>query len=1404
MRKIIAIMETLVIVLGIIIPSLEVVWANEQVAYSGESVEEEYISVSDIFYGYSGVLNNPLFLRKYEGEMQGTLAAVQSEYVNTLEFKASAVFGAVKDATKTSEIIKLYSDNIGLTEFEHSEHLDAANAKFVKELCADEYIDMNDIDTVNKYLKVIEKLASFGEKLETFRINCDSYVENKKSPKTYSDFFDWTFANIKEYCTYIDPDDFETLKTKYSTYFATVTDNLEYTIDAFEFTKGLITSIIMYDLQMEIVHDIVEYADSNSMLYQGMKRYMLQLQAGFITTYGIDMLKEETIGAMAKIMDSLINEKIGDTNKVRVNIVKTALVLISDISMWVFDLSSTDNYFVSTILGQYAYEMYDYVRNKSSVFDGIFISNEIVGYQKCFEYCMVASKLALEEAKGFAKYNDEYDEMFVEESLEKFDGNLYSEYIASLRDTLNKGGKDNYRTQAGNESNYEIINNQYQIAQASDVIEVNKIYLFENQVFTGIELDNSNLNIIEDEKMVINGTVMSNESSLIINKGILEINGDAEISGTEFINEGQLVVYGNLNSKNAKINNSGELTVGKDCIVNSQQNIYNSNVISVYGNMTLQGQSEVFITHDMYMYQTGGQLNVYGDLHLLHNSYIECTDEVVINVKGDITLAPGWGVTANRDCAIRIESGQIHCGGNIIEVDPRESHGIIELGEDVELYASGDILFSSCESCLFEKGKVIMNGEKLQNIKNVTVYNMEVINKNGLGLESDIQVKGKLNMNGNPVVYSDKKILLYNEAELSSGTLYPKLQTVEMKEFDYDIECMELIIEFFDDDVVINKGVNITIYNDFYIGDNNGGYKVLNNGNIYIEGDFFLDYRGDYWNYGLTDIQGALLINPYDSAGWISTADTNYKNYNITYVGGDLIINNAGNIYMMKEEACIYIGGNIKRKSNARKYDFQMGNMVLNGTDTQTISGVDRFGVLEIINESSAGIVFDTEIHVSTLFNHNRNKYTLANEGVGSTFVDYDGDTMNDNVDEYPTVKWGKLELANVDLPEGTYYENKKIELSSRDVDADIYYTLDGSVPSASNGIQYTQPIDIVGVPGEAMEYIVKAIVIKGGMQESEIIEYHYIIELPKLDGPEAPKELAAVSTTDVGIKDGKILGTSNLMEYSMSPDFADVNVCSEGETTNLSAGIYYIRIAETKNTNAGAYVKIEIKEHVHTFSSVWSKDDNSHWHEATCIHTNLKRDILEHIYENYVYNDDATYYTDGTETGRCNCGAENMRVKEGSMLRYTEYEIIQGKNQGITKGEFANIVINTKGDFDKFVNVCIDDKVVNEGNYIVKSDSTIIIFNAQYIRNLPVGRHEIKINFTDGYAIGSVSVELAMEVETDNGALETEANNDELDVEINNETPETGEQSQLRLYVMYIIMFSSAMCCKLAIHKYK
>ena len=62
--------------------------------------------------------------------------------------------------------------------------------------------------------------------------------------------------------------------------------------------------------------------------------------------------------------------------------------------------------------------------------------------------------------------------------------------------------------------------------------------------------------------------------------------------------------------------------------------------------------------------------------------------------------------------------------------------------------------------------------------------------------------------------------------------------------------------------------------------------------------------------------------------------------------------------------------------------------------------------------------------------------------------------------------------------------------------------------------------------------------------------------------------------------------------------------------------------------------------EHKHEFSTEWSTDENYHWHPATCGHTDEKKDLGAHVWNEGVVTTPATETTEGVKTYTCTvCG---------------------------------------------------------------------------------------------------------------------------------------------------------------------
>jgi len=80
---------------------------------------------------------------------------------------------------------------------------------------------------------------------------------------------------------------------------------------------------------------------------------------------------------------------------------------------------------------------------------------------------------------------------------------------------------------------------------------------------------------------------------------------------------------------------------------------------------------------------------------------------------------------------------------------------------------------------------------------------------------------------------------------------------------------------------------------------------------------------------------------------------------------------------------------------------------------------------------------------------------------------------------------------------------------------------------------------------------------------------------IAKLNAPAAPTGLTVNAPSAPEVNDGKITGVSIAMEYST--DGINWTSCTGTEVTGLGSGTYYVRIAETGDTDAGASITIVV-----------------------------------------------------------------------------------------------------------------------------------------------------------------------------------------------------------------------------------
>ena len=78
-------------------------------------------------------------------------------------------------------------------------------------------------------------------------------------------------------------------------------------------------------------------------------------------------------------------------------------------------------------------------------------------------------------------------------------------------------------------------------------------------------------------------------------------------------------------------------------------------------------------------------------------------------------------------------------------------------------------------------------------------------------------------------------------------------------------------------------------------------------------------------------------------------------------------------------------------------------------------------------------------------------------------------------------------------------------------------------------------------------------------------------------------------------------------------------------------------------------------------------------------------------------------------------------------------YDILEGKEGEVYKGDDAGYRVRCIGEFHKFTDILIDGQLVDKNNYKAVSGSTIVTLNKDYIDTLSLGKHDITFKFTDG-----------------------------------------------------------------------
>lgn len=942
--------------------------------------EEEYIYYSDLFYGYSAYLT--AYLTNLESKTTNATNDILNEYITTDHFKASAWVESFGIACDLTEVAKYVSDNIGLSTFKFNEELDKANQKFVEELCAVNASTAKAFGEGNKYAKNINKFLNVAEGIDKLALEKKDELTDADKATLYDILMGRAFVGLKEVFAGSEAH-LTALQGELYAVLSETTDLIKDITGTVDFAKALALSIAMQETQKELIQDIIDTQSSSSTLYKGMVRLKNQLEGGFVTyftgTYIADKVYNEIIGYLPDLTKKAVSQGWFSCAPTVVAVAE----LVNDIVFkgWLgYDYSE---YASAVMLTQYASDLYNGVRTKASVFSSQFDNGEIKKYETLYTAYTTMKAAAFEECQNIAIYNSEHNLAYMESVKGYFDAeDAYQEYIEEVKTSIKANPKENRIITDYGEWK---INNNVIFQNASDNIVNDVIYAVNGRATQ--EIYSESYDILIKDSLSISKISTRNRLSTSSRDVHVHID-DLFYIIPKSSNEAYNIYFDSIDITTNSLKISSYM--------GTTTNIYlrNSN-ITINNTFEIDSKRYVYIdegsilkTNDIVVQAEGGQ---YNSKIIVNNGQLKCNN---LHLKKAPQSSVAYGSAAQSYLTLNEDTSLVEIMGDLIVdgvTDYRVTTGNISINKG-SMYVYGNVSFSSIYNYTAGYGKVVLCGENIQTIKNVPVYNLEIDNPLGIILESDLSVYGNLDTNNNSVKQNGYSIRLNTNSQIYGDSHFNRVFV--------DSSC-SLVSNLYCESLVMNNSAKATL-------------TIPEKIKLTVLGDLEITYMNTVKNYGELEVVGNLSLRKEGGSGW---GNTKFYNYNLTGVFGDVVCGSYSYIYMENEGSVLSVKGDVNLTSNSY-CKVTSGTTILLGNEKQLITNYNCPTFI-IENESKEGVVFNSAISPSVLFDHKGNAFTLYNGGLGSTFVDYDGDGTKDNVDPVPTEKesdYFKLNGASLTL----------------------------------------------------------------------------------------------------------------------------------------------------------------------------------------------------------------------------------------------------------------------------------------------------------------------------------------------------------------------------------------------------
>ncbi len=149
---------------------------------------------------------------------------------------------------------------------------------------------------------------------------------------------------------------------------------------------------------------------------------------------------------------------------------------------------------------------------------------------------------------------------------------------------------------------------------------------------------------------------------------------------------------------------------------------------------------------------------------------------------------------------------------------------------------------------------------------------------------------------------------------------------------------------------------------------------------------------------------------------------------------------------------------------------------------------------------------------------------------------------------------------------------------------------------------------------------------------------------------------------------------------------------------------------------------------------------------------------------------------------------AANEAKPEDTVIAKLAPTSIAGDGAAVTQGEKKALSFTSDAAFEDFLRVEVDGKTVDASHYTVRSGSTIVTLNADYVASLAVGEHTLSIVSKSGTAEAKFTVNKKTAEVTDN----------------NKKSSQTGDTSNLALWLALLLTSGGAVIGTTAVSRKK